>query len=400
VPAVLIMAAGTLTGWLLAGSSVQHALSASISVLIIACPCALGLATPTALLVASGTGAASGIFFKGYSAFERTRDVDTVVIDKTGTVTSGRMEMRALACAPGVTRTELLRLVGGLEQASEHLVGRAIAAGAAAEVGVLPAVETFVATAGSGVAGVVEGQMVTAGRPSHIGFDRAVPPTLQTACSDWESRGWTVVLVARNDCVIGVVAVADTVRSTASEAVCGLKDLGLRCILLSGDNLATVRAVGDEIGVSDVIAGALPSQKVDAIRQLQRQGRTVAMVGDGINDGPALAVADIGLAVGSGTDVAINAADLIVMRDELTIVVEAIALSRRTLKAIRGNLAWAFAYNIVAIPLAAVGLLNPVIAAGTMGLSSGFVIWNSARLRSFRAAAETHPEPTEPAPTF
>ncbi len=382
VPAVLVIAFVTLVTWLLLGGSTQQAFSAALSVLIIACPCALGLATPTALLVASGQGARLGIFFKGYQALEASRQVDTVVLDKTGTVTEGKMTVTDVACASGVERASLLRWAGALEHASEHVVARAIVAAAQAELGTLPPVHGFTAYPGIGVRGTVDGFQIGVGKVDLYADGAAtMPPRLAARCAEWESLGCTTVLVGRDDTIVGVMAVADTVRPSARSAVRGLQALGLHCVLLSGDNEPTARAVGAEIGITDVVAGALPADKVAVIRGLQDEGRSVAMVGDGVNDGPALVCADLGLAVGSGTDVAINAADLIIVRDDLDVVVTAIDLARRTLKTIRGNLAWAFGYNVAAIPLAACGFLNPLIAGAAMALSSGFVVWNSSRLR-------------------
>ena len=381
VPVVLLISIATLAAWLLVSGPSQEAFSAALSVLIIACPCALGLATPTALLVASGRGARLGIFFKGYQALEASRQVDTVVLDKTGTITTGQMKVTDLELAPGVERSTLLGLAGALEKASEHLIGRAITAAAETELGSLPVVHGFNAQPGVGARGTVEGHEIAAGKAgSFVNGTGAVPENVAGRCAAWEDLGRTAVLVARDGSVIGAIAVADTIRPSAVAAVRGLKALGLHCILLSGDNESTARAVGSEIGVTDVVAGALPAEKVAVIRNLQAEGRSVAMVGDGVNDGPALASANLGLAVGSGTDVAIHAADLIVVRDDLTVVVTAIALARRTLTTIRGNLAWAFGYNVAAIPLAACGLLNPLIAAAAMALSSGFVVWNSSRI--------------------
>ena len=371
----------TLTAWLLIGGSVEPAFSAAISVLIIACPCALGLATPTALLVASAAGAHQGIFFKGYPALEASRQVDTVVLDKTGTVTEGKMAVTDIETAPGIARADLLRWAGALERASEHLVARAIAAAAQENGDDLPPVEGFVALPGIGARGTVDGHTVAVGRPISWPDPWQRPPRPGLGCGRWEALGRTAVWVARDDVIVGALAVSDTIRPSARAAVGDLQALGLHCVLLTGDNEPTARAVAAAIGVTDVVAGALPAQKVAVIRRLQGEGRSVAMVGDGVNDGPALASADLGLAVGSGTDVAINAADLIIVRDDLRVVATAIGLARRTLRTIRGNLAWAFAYNVAAIPLAACGLLNPLIAAAAMGLSSGFVVWNSSRLR-------------------
>ncbi len=384
VPAVLVIALLTLIGWLWAGGSTEQAFSAALSVLIIACPCALGLATPTALLVASGEGARLGIFFKGYQGLEASLQVDTVVLDKTGTVTSGRMSVTDVEGVPGLESATLLGWAGALEQASEHLVAGAIVRRSREELGSLAPVEAFEALPGLGAKGLVGGHEVIIGRASLFStLGAPVPFDLAVTCADLEARGRTVVLVGRDGAVVGALALADTVRSSAAGAIEGLHALGLRCILLTGDNEATGRTVGDAIGVADVVAGALPADKVTLIRRLQDEGRSVAMVGDGVNDGPALVIADLGLAVGSGTDVAINAADLIIVRDDLRIVPTAISLARRTLRTIWGNLAWAFAYNVAAIPLAACGFLNPLIAAAAMALSSTFVVWNSSRLRHF-----------------
>jgi len=381
VPAVLVITLVTLGAWLLVDGATEQAFSAALSVLIIACPCALGLATPTALLVASGQGARLGIFFKGYQALEASRQIDTVVLDKTGTVTEGRMTVTDVQGVPGVERATLLRWAGAVEQASEHLVARAIVAAAEAELGMLPAVHGFISEPGVGARGTVDGHRIAVGKFNLFADCGDIPDNLAAQFVVWESMGRTAVLVGRNGAIVGAIAVADTIRPSAASAVQGLKALGLHCVLLSGDNEPTARAVGAEIGVTDVVAAALPADKVAVIRRLQDEGRSVAMVGDGVNDGPALVCADLGLAVGSGTDVAINAADLIIVRDDLGVVVTAIDLARRTLKTIRGNLAWAFGYNVAAIPLAACGFLNPLIAGAAMAFSSGFVVWNSSRLR-------------------
>jgi P-type Cu+ transporter len=395
VPAVLLVALGTLAAWLLLGYPSQQAFTAALSVLVIACPCALGLATPAALYVAAGEGAQAGIFFKGYRALEASKQVDTVVLDKTGTLTEGRMRVTDIACADGTDPSTLLRWAGALEQASEHPVAVAIAARARETLGSLPEVHSFVATPGLGAEGLVEGRRIAIGRsapPSTthgppIGPSRSEPaPTdVATQSAAWERQGRTAVLVWCDGAVVGAMAVADTLRASALPAVQRLQGLGLRCVLMSGDNEVTARAVADTLGIDDVIAEALPGDKVNVIRRLQAEGRSVAMVGDGVNDGPALVAADLGLAVGSGTDVAINAADLIVVRDDLRTVATAIDLSRRTLRTIHGNLIWACIYNAAAIPLAAFGLLNPLIAAAAMALSSGFVVWNSSRLRRVTA---------------
>jgi heavy metal translocating P-type ATPase len=397
VPTVLLLALGTLITWRLTGNPTSAAISAGLSVLIVACPCALGLATPAALLVASWAGARQGIFFKGYTALEASRDIDTVVLDKTGTLTEGQMTLSDLQAVAGVDQSELMRLAGALERASEHPVARAIAAAAEHWVKALPDVDAFVALPGIGARGSVEGHELYIGRaeadpsqlpPGQTPGDQAqsdqldaLPPDLAERCNEWEGLGRTVVAVRRDGAVIGALALADTIRASAAPAVSQLQALGLRCILLTGDNDTTARAVGESIGVDEVIAGALPAEKVAVIRRLQREGHCVAMVGDGVNDAPALAAADLGLAVGSGTDAAINAAEVIVVRDDLCVVAAAIKLARRTLKTIKGNLAWAFLYNLAAIPVAALGLLDPLVAGAAMGLSSSFVVWNSSRLR-------------------
>ncbi|MGH8980748.1 MAG: heavy metal translocating P-type ATPase [Acidimicrobiales bacterium] len=378
VPVVILLALATLSGWLLSGASSILAFNAGLSVLIIACPCALGLATPAALFVASGAGARQGIFFKGYRALEASREVDTVVLDKTGTVTEGRMAVVDATCASGTDRSALLRLAGSLEAASEHPIARAVAA-AGAEAGELWAVESFRAVPGLGALGVVDGAAVSVGRA--VLETAPVPEDVARRCSEWESQGRTAVVVRREGAVVGAIAVADNIRPSAAAAVADLRALGLRCVLLSGDNEPTVRAVGTALGIDEVVAGALPADKVAMLRALQSEGRSVAMIGDGVNDAPALATADLGLAVGSGTDVAIAAADLIIVRDDLRVAAIGIGLARRTLRTIRTNLWWAFAYNLVAIPVAACGLLDPLIAGGAMAVSSVFVVWNSSRLR-------------------
>lgn len=384
VPAVIVASLLTLGGWVAAGGSRQQAVNAALSVLIIACPCALGLATPTALVVASGEGARRGIFFKGYQGIEASRRVNTVVLDKTGTITTGHMDVTDVETVPGVEREELLRQAGAVEQASEHLVARAIFFAAQDELGQLPPVGHFVAKPGLGTRGTVGGHVISVGRPELSNGERSeVPAGLATRCAALEALGRTTVVVGRDDEVVGAIAVADTVRPSAPAAVLGLRSLGLDCVLLTGDNVPAAEAVGYAIGVDEVIAGASPADKVAVVRRLQGAGRSVAMIGDGVNDGPVLAAANLGVAIGSGTDVAINAADLIVVRDDLTAVPTAISLARRTIATIRGNLVWAFAYNMVALPLAACGLLNPVIAAAAMAFSSAFVVWNSARLRHF-----------------
>jgi P-type Cu+ transporter len=385
VPAVLACSVLTLAGWLLAGSAAGHAVSAALAVLIIACPCALGLATPAALVVASGRGAQLGVFIKSYQALESSRAIDTVVLDKTGTVTTGQMTVTGVRTVPGTSRAGLLRYAGAVEQASEHAVAAAIAALAAAEAAPLAAADGFTALPGLGARGVVDGREVIVGRAKLLA-DRGleIPGDLTAWCRAREAAGCTTVLVSWDGVVRGAFAVTDAVKPSAAAAVAALRRLGLRPVLLTGDNAATARAVADTAGIGEVISEALPAAKARVIAELEATGRSVAMVGDGVNDGPALAAARLGLALGSGTDVAIVAADMILLRDDLGAVPDAIALARATFRTIRRNLAWAFCYNVLAIPLAALGFLNPLIAAATMTLSSVFVVWNSLRLRRFR----------------
>jgi cation-transporting P-type ATPase A/B/Cu+-exporting ATPase len=382
VPAVLAMAVVTLAGWLAAGSRPEHAFSAALAVLIIACPCALGLATPAALVVACGRGAQLGIFIKGYQALESSRSIDTVVLDKTGTVTTGKMSLTGLLPAAGTSRAEVLRYAGCVEQASEHAVAVAISSAARAEVGDLPHATGFAALPGLGARGDVAGLAVMIGRAKFFGdHGISVPDALSAQAARWEQAGATTVLAGWDGEIRAVLAVADTVKPSAAQAVTELRRLGLRTVLLTGDNAATADAVGTAAGVDEVIAGALPADKAAVIRRLRAEGRCVAMVGDGVNDGPALAAASLGMALGSGTDVAMSAADMILLRDDLLAVPEAIRLARGSFRTIRLNLAWAFAYNVAAIPLAAAGFLNPLIAAAAMTLSSVLVVWNSLRLR-------------------
>jgi P-type Cu+ transporter len=386
VPAVLACSALTLAGWLLAGAAAGHAVSAALAVLIIACPCALGLATPAALVAACGRGAQLGIFVKGYQALESSRRLDTVVLDKTGTVTTGQMTLTHVRTAGGLTRGELLRYAGAVEQASEHAVAAAITAAAD---GPLPPAERFRALPGLGASAVVDGRAVIVGR-ARLLTERGltIPPDLTAACQAWEQAGCTSVLVAWDDQVRGALAVTDTVKPSAAPAVAALRGLGLRPILLTGDDEATARAVAAEIGVDEVIAGTLPGDKAAVVGDLRARGHAVAMVGDGVNDAPALAAATIGLALGSGTDVAMSAADLILLRDDLTVAADAIRLARGTFRTIRHNLAWAFGYNVAALPLAALGFLNPIVASAAMTLSSVFVVWNSLRLGQFKTVPD------------
>jgi Cu+-exporting ATPase len=388
VPVVLVISLATLVGWLLITGDTTAAFTAAVAVLIIACPCALGLATPTALLVGTGRGAQLGILIKGPEVLESTRAVDTIVLDKTGTVTTGTMALVDVVTAADAERAEVLRLVGALEGASEHPIARAIAAAAPDEVGPLPAVEAFSSRPGLGAEGVVEGHLVVVGRPSLLS-DRAlvIPVELDAARVAAEARGHTVVAAAWDGEVRALLVLADALKPTSAAAVRGLTDLGLDPVLLTGDNERTAAAVGEAVGITAVTSEVLPEQKLDAIRTLQRGGKVVAMVGDGVNDAAALAQADLGIAMGTGTDVAIEASDLTLVRGDLRAAVDAIRLSRRTLATIKGNLFWAFAYNVAAIPLAALGFLNPVVAGAAMAFSSVFVVSNSLRLRGFRPLA-------------
>jgi Cu+-exporting ATPase len=389
VPAVIAVAAVTLTGWLAAGQPAGAAFTAAVAVLIIACPCAMGLATPTAILVGTGRGAQLGILIKGPEVLESTRAVDTIVLDKTGTVTTGRMTLADVATAPGEDPGELLRLAGAVEDASEHPVAAAIAAGARDRLrAALPGVEDFASTQGLGVCGIVNGHAVAVGRLGWLESEwaMALPASLADRAAAAEAAGQTVVFAGWDGQVRGVLVVADTMKPTSPEAVRRLRGMGLRPVLLTGDNDRAARAVASALSISEVIAGVLPAGKVDAVKMLQDAGRVVAMAGDGVNDAAALAQADLGLAMGTGTDAAIQAADLTLVRGDLLAVPDAIALSRRTLATIKGNLLWAFGYNAAAVPLAALGFLNPLIAAAAMAFSSVFVVSNSLRLRRFQPA--------------
>ena len=389
VPIVLALAAATLVFWLIDGASPAFAITTAVAVLIIACPCALGLATPTALLVGTGRGAQLGILIKGPEVLESTRRVDTVVLDKTGTVTTGLMELRDVVVAGGGSREQLLRLVGALEHASEHPVGRAVADAARRECGALPAVESFRNRPGLGAEGVVEGHAVVAGRPSLLAeWGQHLPSELEAARASAQAGGQTVVAAGWDGAVRGLLVVADGARPSSATAVAELTALGLQPILLTGDNAATAAAVAREVGIADVIADVLPAGKAEVIRRLQGEGRVVAMVGDGVNDAPALAQADLGIAVGTGTDVAIEASDITLVSGDLRASADAIRLARRTLATIKGNLVWAFGYNVAALPLAAMGYLNPLIAGAAMACSSLFVVANSLRLRRFQPHRE------------
>jgi P-type Cu+ transporter len=381
VPVVMVIALATLVAWLLAGQGGNAAFTAAVAVLIIACPCALGLATPTAIMVGTGRGAQLGIVIKGGEVLEATRTVDTVVLDKTGTITEGKMRLVDVLAAPGVDERELLRRAGSVEDSSEHPIAQAVARGARARGVELVAPAAFDNLAGSGVRGSVDGLEVTVGRRELVG---PVPGGLERAAAGAEAEGRTVVFAAWDEAVRGAFVVADTVKDTSRTALAELHELGLETVMVTGDQRAAAETVARQVGIDRVIAGVLPGQKVDVVRDLQEHGHRVAVVGDGVNDAPALAQADLGIAIGTGTDVAIEASDLTLVSGDLRAAADAIALSRRTLTTIKGNLFWAFAYNVAAIPLAAAGLLNPVVAAAAMGFSSVFVVTNSLRLRTFR----------------
>ncbi len=394
VPIVLLLAAGTFGFWLGAGNGLSAAFTAMVAVLIIACPCALGLATPTALMVGTGRGAQLGILIKGPEVLESTRRVDTVVLDKTGTVTTGKLTLRDVIAADGEDADLVLRYAGALEDASEHPIAQAIATGARERLGTMPVVEDFANIEGLGVQGVLlDGETshaVLVGRPrllaewsQHLGAD------LERAVSQAQASGGTAVAVGWDGRARGVLVVADAIKPTSATAIDELRDLGLRPVLLTGDNAVVAGTVAAKVGIdqADVIADVLPADKVDVVKRLQAEGRVVAMIGDGVNDAAALAQADLGLAMGTGTDVAIEASDLTLVRGDLRVAVDAIRLSRRTLATIKGNLFWAFAYNVAALPLAAAGLLNPMLAGAAMAFSSVFVVSNSLRLRRFRAVA-------------
>jgi Cu+-exporting ATPase len=397
VPVVIALAVVTLGYRLGAGEATTAAFSAAVAVLVIACPCALGLATPTALLVGTGRGAQLGLLIKGPEVLESTRSADTIVLDKTGTVTTGKMALAGVVVADGEDRETVLRLAGALEDASEHPIAQAIAraareaapaglpvAGQSGPTGLLPSVESFNNREGLGVEGVVEGHGVQVGRPALMAdWSLVVPEALDAARREHEGAGRTAVLVAWDGAVRGVLAVSDTVKPTSAEAIAQLRALGLTPVLLTGDNAATARAVGAEVGIDEVVAEVLPADKADVVARLQAEGKVVAMVGDGVNDAPALARADLGLAIGTGTDVAIEASDLTLVSGDLRGAADAIRLSRATLRTIRQNLGWAFGYNIAAIPLAMAGLLNPLIAGLAMALSSISVVLNALRLRRF-----------------
>ncbi|MDH6125698.1 heavy metal translocating P-type ATPase [Kitasatospora sp. GP82] len=399
VPVVITLAVATLGFWLGTGEGFSSAFTAAVAVLIIACPCALGLATPTALMVGTGRGAQLGILIKGPEVLESTKGVDTVVLDKTGTVTTGQMTLVEVVPADGEDTEQILRLAGALEDASEHPIAQAIAKGATQRVGILPQVEDFANIEGLGVQGVVAGDgtshAVLVGRTRLLEeWSQHLSPALEQAKAEAEAKGRTAVAVGWDGRARGIVVVADAVKPTSAAAIRQLRDLGLRPVLLTGDNASAARAVADEVGIEEVIAEVMPADKVDVVKRLQAEGRRVAMVGDGVNDAAALAQADLGLAMGTGTDAAIEAADLTLVRGDLRIAADAIRLARRTLATIKSNLFWAFAYNVAALPLAAAGLLNPMIAGAAMAFSSVFVVSNSLRLRRFAAL----PDNRTPAP--
>ncbi|MGH4010445.1 MAG: heavy metal translocating P-type ATPase [Pseudonocardiaceae bacterium] len=389
VPIVIALAAATLGFWLGTGAVAATAFTAAVAVLIIACPCALGLATPTALMVGTGRGAQLGILIKGPEVLESTRRVDTVVLDKTGTVTTGQMVLAEVHVAEGIDETEVLRLAGALENASEHPIAAAIARGAHERVATLPDVEEFTNLEGLGVQGIVDGHAVLAGRSALLEQCRQpLPLGLTGVKTAAEEQGRTAIAVAWDGEARAVLVVADAIKPTSAQAITELRGLGLIPVLLTGDNTAVARAVAAEIDIDQVVAEVLPADKVNIVKRLQGEGKVVAMVGDGINDAAALAQADLGLAMGTGTDVAIEASDITLVRGDLRAAADGIRLSRRTLGTIKGNLFWAFGYNVVALPLAAAGLLNPMIAGAAMAFSSVFVVANSLRLRNFTSQAD------------
>ncbi|GAA3017003.1 heavy metal translocating P-type ATPase [Streptosporangium longisporum] len=399
VPVVVTIAVAAFGFWLGNGLDAAGALTAAVSVLVVACPCALGLATPTALLVGTGRGAQLGILIRGPEILESTRRIDTVVLDKTGTVTTGSMRLADVVAAPGQDADEVLRLAGALEDASEHPIAKAVAAAARDRVGPLPPVTAFENSTGLGVRGEVDGTTVLVGRAGWLGAELSMPADLDESRRKAEESGMTVVFAGWRGQVRGMLAVTDTVKETSAEAVAQLRALGLAPILLTGDNARAARAVAAQVAITDVEADVMPADKVAVIQRLQRDGRVVAMVGDGVNDAAALAQADLGIAMGTGTDAAIEAGDITLVRGDLRAAADAVRLSRRTLTTIKGNLFWAFAYNVAAVPLAVMGMLNPMIAGAAMAVSSVFVLSNSLRLRRFQAHASAPDPATRPLAT-
>jgi Cu+-exporting ATPase len=391
VPVVILLSFATLGFWLGSGTGATEAFTAAVAVLIIACPCALGLATPTALMVGTGRGAQLGVLIKGPEILESTRQVDTIVLDKTGTVTTGHMSLAGVHTAEGVDETELLFLAGSLEDASEHPIGRAVADGARQRGIDLAPVESFASTHGLGVQGVVDGLAVIAGREAFLAdWSQHLTADLAAVKQQAEDEGRTAIVVGWDGQARGVLVVADTVKDSSADAIRQLRALGLTPVLLTGDNQRAARAVATQVGIDEVVAEVLPADKVAVVQRLQSEGRVVAMAGDGVNDAAALAQADLGLAMGTGTDVAIEASDITLVTGDLRAAADAIRLSRRTLGTIKTNLFWAFAYNLAAIPLAAAGLLNPLVAGAAMAFSSVFVVTNSLRLRRFKANRQAH----------
>ena len=382
VPVVILLSIIAFVGWMIAGGSLELAFTAAVATLIIACPCALGLATPTALLVGTGRGSQMGILIRGPQVLEQTHDVDVIVLDKTGTVTTGTMAVSAVRPAPSVSGEELLAAAAAVESGSEHPVARAIVA----EVGAVAPADTFDSRAGLGVQGMVGGSLVVAGRPSWLQeqWGIRVDDNLQQEAGALADGGATVVAVGRDGSPLGLIAVADTVKPTSAEAIARFRALGMTPVLLTGDNDGAARHIAAQVGIDEVRSSVTPAGKLDAVRRLQEQGHTVAMVGDGVNDAAALAAADLGIAMGGGTDAAIAASDITIVSGDLLVAADAVRLARRTLRTIKGNLFWAFAYNVAAIPVAMAGLLNPLVAAAAMALSSVFVVTNSLRLRGFR----------------
>jgi Cu+-exporting ATPase len=400
VPVVIGLAALTLAYWLIAGAGPEAAFTAAVAVLIIACPCALGLATPTALMVGTGRGAQLGIIIKGPEVLESTRKVDTIVLDKTGTVTTGQMTLHHVVAADGETADRVLAIAGAVEDGSQHPIARAIASGAFDQSVPPPAVIGFTSLDGLGVRGTVSLDAVPTnvlvGRPNLLReHGVSVPDTLAAAQQAAEAVGQTPVMVGWDGVARGVLVVADAIKDTSAQAVTEFRRLGLTPVLLTGDNAQAARSVAAAVGIEEVIAEVLPQEKVEVVRRLQATGKTVAVVGDGVNDAAALAQADLGIAIGTGSDVAIAASDLTLMRGDLRVAADAIALSRRTLATIKGNLFWAFAYNVAAIPLAAAGLLNPMLAGAAMAFSSVFVVSNSLRLRRVQAVSSRKPSPKQ-----